>query len=130
MFRILALLLFTVCGWGAEAQWAGTYVGDWASTIGGAKGSFRMTLRAAGADQWQAEVKFTFGDREVTTTVKRLKIAGSKIEVAYEYDLGDARLMSEITGDLKDGKLEGTYQAKTVPDGSPIDDGTWKSARQ
>ncbi len=127
LFVCLMLALSAPC---ADKQWAGTYLGDWSSTIGATKGSFRMTLKSAAGDPWQAEVTFTLGDREVKTTVKRLKIADSKIEVAYEYDLGDNRLMSEITGELANGKLEGRYQAKTVPDGSPIDEGVWKCARQ
>lgn len=126
----LVLLALVVCSPAAEKQWAGTYLGDWISTIGGVKGSFRMTLRQDAAGKWECDVMFTMGDREVKTTVKSLRVGDSKIEVSYEYDLSDIRLMSEITGELAENQLEGRYQAKTVPDGTPIDEGTWKSTRQ
>ena len=116
---------------GAEQPWAGTYQGDWASDASGVRGGFRMTLKAAGEGKWQGEVTFTIAEMEFKTTVKSLKIEGAKIEMSYEYELGDGagRLMSTITGALEGAKVEGRYQAKTVPDGAVVDEGAWKAAR-
>ncbi len=117
---------------GAEAPWAGVYQGDWASDASGVRGGFRMTLKAAGEGKWLGEVTFTIAEMEFKTTVKSLKIEGTKIEMSYEYELGDGagRLMSTITGGLEGAKVEGRYQAKSVPDGGVVDEGVWKAARR
>ena len=86
-----------------------------------------MKLSSAGEGKWQCEVMFTMGERKVETTVKTLRVGEKTIEVSYEFDLGDSRLMSTINGDLTDNKLEGRYQTKSVPDGTPVDEGVWKA---
>ena len=112
---------------GAENQWAGTYAGDWASTSGMAKGDFRITLTPAAEGKWKCEVVFTMGDLEVKTAIKSLEVSESKIEVSYEFDLANNRLLSTVTGALAGSKLEGKYQTKSVPEGAPVDEGIWKA---
>lgn len=113
----------------AEPPWAGTYTGDWSSNVLGVKGSFRLALQERPGGQWECQVMFTMGERKVETTVKSLRVEKSAIEVSYEFDLGESRLMSTIHGERVNGRLEGQYRTKSVPDGTPADEGVWKAAR-
>ena len=111
-----------------QSRWAGTYEGDWSSTVLGVKGSFRLSLSPKPGGDWTCEVLFTMGERKVETTVKSLKVGDKAIDVSYEFDLGESRLMSTIHGELAGDKLEGKYSTKSVPDGTPADEGVWKAA--
>ena len=129
MRALLAIsLLLSLAAPAAEPQWAGTYTGDWNSSILNVKGSFRLTLAPEPGGKLRAEVMFTMGDRKVETTMKSLRLEGNTIECSYEFDLVDNRLMSTIHGELAGGRLEGKYETKTVPDGTPFDEGAWKAA--
>jgi hypothetical protein len=54
-------------------------------------------------------------------------VDGSKIEIVYDFDLGDVKLQSTATGELKGKVLEGSYKTKSLADGSAVDEGTWKA---
>ena len=80
--------------------------------------------------QWKADVVFTMGSDEVKTKVKSVKVDGSKIDIIYDFDLQGTALESTISGQLTGKVLEGTYKTKTVAEGSPVDEGTWKASAQ
>ncbi len=127
--RIAALCWLAGAFAGAQQnRWAGTYEGDWSSTVLAVRGSFRLSLSPKPGGDWNCEVMFTMGERKVETTIKSLKVGDATIDVSYEFDLGDSRLMSTIHGQLDGGKLEGKYSTKSVPDGTPADEGVWKAA--
>jgi hypothetical protein len=73
-------------------------------------------------------VSFDFAGAEVKTNVTVCKIESPRIEAQYDHDLGGNRLQSTIHGERKGDSLAGTYQAKALSNGSPVDDGDWKAA--
>src|SRR6266850_72478 len=101
---ILAITLFA-------AGLAGTYKGTWS---GSGSGDFTITL----------------GGETVKTKVTSLKVDGTKLKVAYQFDLQGTVLESTITGELNGTTLAGDYHTKAVADGSAVDDGTWKATGQ
>lgn len=107
------------------ADLAGTYKGSWS---GAASGDFRITLEPGANGEWKAEIVFTLGNDEVKTQIKSLKVDGSKLDVVYDFDLQGNALESTVTGQLNGKTLEGTYKTKSVADGSPVDEGTWKAS--
>ncbi|MBI4909018.1 MAG: hypothetical protein HY820_35685 [Acidobacteria bacterium] len=128
MLRRYALLLTLACAGIAVAQpnLAGTYKGKW--TGGSAGGDFTIRLEQTGGD-WKATVQFSIADTAIPTTVKTLRVAGARVEVAYEFDLGGNKLQSQLEGDIKDGALSGKYKTKAVADGSAVDEGTCEAKR-
>jgi|ERR1051326_4455245 hypothetical protein len=110
----------------AAADFAGTYKGTWAG--GQAGGDLTMTLRAADDGTPQAQVSFTLGGQDIKCSVTSVKVDGSKIEVVYDFDLGDVKLQSTATGQLSGKALEGTYKTKSLADGSAVDEGTFKAS--
>jgi hypothetical protein len=105
---------------------AGTYKGTWS---GSGSGDFTITLTQAGND-WKADITFTLGGETVKTKVTSLRVDGSKVTIAYQFDLQGTVLESTITGELKGTTLAGDYHTKAVADGSAVDDGTWKTTGQ
>ena len=110
----------------AEKDLAGIYVGAWSGSSGAA-GDFRIQLTLAGG-KLTPDVMFTMGSTEVKTKVTHIAVDGMKLEMKYEFDLGN-RLESTIRGTLSGETLEGRYTTKSVADGSPADDGEWKAKR-
>jgi hypothetical protein len=108
------------------ADLAGDYKGTWS---GAASGDFHIVLTHAG-DDWKAEVSFSMGGDEVHTKIVSVKVDGNKLNLVYQYDLQGTQLQSAIVGELKDKKIEGTYKATTVADGSDVDEGTWSATAQ
>src|SRR5713226_1549659 len=97
MRRFAALLLFAaLCASAADLN--GAYKGTWSG--GQASGDITMTLRTAdGATK--ADVSFAFGGQDIKCNVTSVKVDGSKIEIVYDFDLGDVKLQSTATGELK-----------------------------
>jgi hypothetical protein len=125
--RTAAILLATACVFSAAAaDFAGTYKGTW--TGGQADGEITMTFRSADDGAAKADVSFTIAGQSVKCNVTSVKVDGSKIEVVYDFDLGDTKLQSTATGRLNGKTLEGTYKTKSLGDGSAVDEGTWKAA--
>ena len=118
LFLILAL---TLCA----ADLDGTYKGTWSG--GQASGEITMTLRTTGGAT-KADVSFAFGGQELKCNVTSVKVDGSKVEIVYDFGLGDVKLQSTATGELKGKTLEGSYKTKSLADGSAVDEGTWKAA--
>src|SRR5262249_39816018 len=110
----------------AIASPAGKYVGTW--TGAGGQGDFRISL-APGAVQgeWTADVSFTLNGQEVKCKTAYIKIDGAKLEVAYDFNLGDFKARSTIVGQINASDLSGDYTTKGE-DGSSVDAGTWKAS--
>jgi len=107
---------------------AGQYSGDWKSTGGGGNGSFKMSLEPGAGGTWKMDVVFSFGGTDVKTTMRTVKVEGSKIDASYDFDLMGNALTSHIKGELKGATIEGTYQT-TAADGSAADEGVWNASR-
>lgn len=103
----------------------GTYKGTWSG--GQANGDITLTFRAGDAGATKADVSFTIAGQDVKCNVTSVKVDGSKVEVIYEFDLGDVKLQSTATGQWNGQTLEGTYKTKSLADGSAVDEGTWKA---
>src|SRR5260370_30603511 len=88
------------------ADFAGTYKGTWAG--GQANGDITMTLRTSDDGAAKADVSFTIAGQDVKCNVTSVKVDGSKIEVVYDFDLGDVKLQSTATGPFTGKTLEGT----------------------
>ena len=110
----------------AAADLSGTYKGSWSG--GQANGDISMTFRPGDGGTPKADVSFSIAGQDVKCNVTSLKVDGSKIEIVYEFDLGDVKLQSTASGEIKDKGLEGTYKTKSLADGSAVDEGTWKAA--
>ncbi len=110
----------------AQDDPAGTYKGKWNGASTG--GDFTLQLEKAGA-AWKATVQFTLADNPIPTTVKTLKLDGKRLEIAYEFDLGGNKLLSQLEGELTGGALTGKYKTKALADGSPLDEGTCEAKR-
>ena len=109
------------------ADLAGTYKGSYSGSAG-AGGAFLITLHRSGTD-WKAEVSFDLGG-EVKAKVTSVQVDGSKVKAVYQFDFQGATLESTATGELKNDKLDGTYQTRSIPDGAAVDQGTWNATRQ
>lgn len=104
---------------------AGKYSGTWAGA--GGRGDFKIALApAAAAGEWTAEVSFTLSGQEVKCKTAYVKVDGTKLEVAYDFTLGDLKARSTIVGKIDGANLEGDYTTKGE-DGSSVDAGTWKA---
>src|SRR5579864_4861217 len=118
--RTAAILLATACVFSAAAaDFAGTYKGTW--TGGQADGEITMTFRPADDGAAKADVSFTIAGQSVKCNVTSVKVDGLKIEIVYDFDLGDTKLQSTATGQLNGKSLEGTYKTKSLGDGSAVD---------
>ena len=109
------------------ADLAGTYKGSYSGSAG-AGGAFQITLRQSGSD-WKADVSFDLGG-EVQAKVTSVQVDGPKLKTVYQFDFQGATLESTATGELKGDKLDGTYQTRSIPDGTAVDQGTWNATRQ
>ncbi|HEY1340611.1 MAG TPA: hypothetical protein VGF59_24030 [Bryobacteraceae bacterium] len=121
LFFVLLLLTATA----ADPDVAGKYTGEWKSNGSGAGGDFRMTLQSADAGGWKFEAVFTLSGEEVKTKTQEIKVTGSKIEAAYDFDLQGVTLRSRLTGDWNGKGFEGKYQTTSVDGSAAVDAGTW-----
>ena len=123
--RVVLFLLVACLAWAADTDLAGAYSGPWSGS-GGGSGDIRLKFEQVD-DKWKAEASFTLGGEEVKCLVKSLKVDGAKVQLQYEFELQGNKLKSNITGQLSGRTLEGKYETSTVPDGGPVDSGTWKA---
>ena len=124
LYLFLTALLLSASVLADEAI-QGNYVGDWSGSAGGS-GAIKMLI------EWESgkpkcTVSFTYAGSEIKTNMTLCKVEGTKIEAQYDYDFSGNRLQSTIHGEKKGAGLAGTYQAKALADGSPVDEGEWKA---
>ena len=125
LILVSSFLLLSSLGF-AFAGPAGKYVGTW--TGAGGQGDFRIALAPGGAQgEWTADVSFTLNGQEVRCKTAYIKIDGTKLEVAYDFNLGDFKARSTIVGQINGADLSGDYTTKGE-DGSSVDAGTWKAS--
>jgi hypothetical protein len=105
---------------------SGTFKGTW--TGGQASGDITVTFRPAdGGGTPKADVSFTIAGQDVKCNVTSVKVDGSKVELVYEFELGDTKLQSTVSGQVNGKAMEGSYKTKSLADGSAVDEGTWKA---
>lgn len=124
---LLCLAAISVVSLGAQDKIGlGTYKGTYAGGAGG--GDFHLTLKVDSKGGIAGDVGFTIMGEEVVGKITSLKLDGSKIEFAYDFDIQGTKLQSSGEGTAKGKALEGTY--KTTADGAAVDQGTWKTTLQ
>ncbi len=112
----------------AAPDLAGRYSGDWKSNGSGGNGSFRMNLEHGDGGAWKGDVTFTFGGAEVKTVTREVKVADSRVEISYDFDLIGNELRSRVTGEWNGKGFEGKYQTTSVDGSTPVDEGVWSAA--
>jgi len=123
---LLLFALFAFAGLASASDLNGTYKGTWASDN---QGGGDLTLSFSGAPgSLKAEVSFTNQGETVKCDVKSVKLDNSKLLLVIDYGDSD-RYEATISGTVQDQLLSGTYQTKSLSDGSTGDTGTWKSKR-
>jgi hypothetical protein len=106
------------------AQVAGKYVGNW-TNVNGVTGTVRISLKKPNNSPWQGKVSFTYEGDEATTIIKSVKVNGTQIAMACDYEIQGTEGAVEMTGKLAGNTLQGNYSI-TKGDGSP---GTWRATR-
>lgn len=124
--RFLGTLLLVLT---LNLQTSGKYDGTWSSTNGSQSGDLHITLSEDGA-KWNAEASFAFEGEDIPCKVTRVEVAGTKMVLAYQFDLGGYRLLSTLTGDFASSTVSGKYDTKTVENSQPIDAGTFTATRK
>ncbi|HMD49956.1 MAG TPA: hypothetical protein VKG79_12685 [Bryobacteraceae bacterium] len=127
MHRRILSIAFVLATALSAADLAGTYKGSYSGSAG-ASGAFTIALsQSAGA--WKAGVSFDLGG-DVKAKTTSVEVDGAKVRVVYQFEFQGATLESTAIAELKGSKFEGTYQTKTVGDGSQVDQGQWNATRQ
>jgi hypothetical protein len=125
----LLFLLLLVGVRAADRDLAGKYSGEWKSNSSGGGGAFRMNLELAADGTWKWEVTFTYAGQEVKTTAGQVKVAQSKLEGWYDFDLQGFTLRSRITGEWNGKAFEGKYQSGAADGSATVDEGVWNVAK-
>ena len=129
--RWLAMpLLLLVAAYAADRDLAGHFAGDWSSSSSGVGGGFQLSLDPSADGAWKCEVTFALMGEQVKTTMRQVKVEGSKLDVTYDFTFQGAGLRSHITGTWNGKGFDGTYQTTAVEGGAQVDDGKWSAARK
>jgi hypothetical protein len=107
------------------ASLAGEFSGEWLGE-NGASGSLKLTFKPGKDAAWEMDATFTFEGSAIPTVTKSVVLDGSKLEAVFAWDVQGASASSKLTGELKDDRLEGTYDSTTT-DGAAK--GKWKVTR-
>ena len=109
----------------AAAAPKGEYKGSWKGRDD-SSGDLKIKF-ATGADaKLTAEAVFTFEGTPVPTRTKTLKIEGSRVELAFSWDVQGVSATSKLTGEIKGDRLEGTYESSTAEGAAT---GSWSVTR-
>jgi hypothetical protein len=109
----------------AAASFAGEFSGEWTGE-NGSSGALKLTFKPGKDAAWEMEATFTFEGSAIPTVTKSVAVEGSKVEAVFAWDVQGASASSKLTGELKDNRLEGTYDSTTT-DGAAK--GKWKVTR-
>lgn len=104
---------------------AGDYAGQWRAQ-NEAGGALKLKFSQNKESAWTAEAVFTFDGNDVPAATKSLKVEGNKIDLVIGWEIQGTAATSHLKGELKDDKLEGTYDSTTA-EGAGV--GTWKTTR-
>jgi hypothetical protein len=108
-----------------SASVAGEYTGTWSGREE-STGALRIKLWQDASAVWLAEVMFTYEGADVPTTMKSVKVEGTKVELVFSWVVQGTAAESRVTGELTGDVLEGIYQ-NTTQEGPAR--GTWKVKR-
>ena len=109
----------------AAAAPSGEYKGTWKGRDD-SSGDLKIKF-ATGADaKLTAEAVFTFEGTAVPTRTKTLKVEGSRVELAFAWDVQGVSATSKLTGEIKGDRLEGTYESSTAEGAAT---GSWTVTR-
>jgi hypothetical protein len=109
----------------AAASFAGEFSGEWTGE-NGSSGALKLTFKPGKDAAWEMDATFTFEGSAIPTVTKSVVVDGSKLEAVFAWDVQGASASSKLTGELKDDRLEGTYDSTTT-DGAAK--GKWKVKR-
>jgi len=125
-FFVLFLLLL-LPAFAADTDIAGKHAGEWKSSSSDVGGPIRFTLEGAAGGAWKCELSFGLNGADVKTTMKTVKVEGSKIELLYDFDAGGMTLTSHVTGEWNGSGFKGSYD--TTGGGVPVDSGSWSASK-
>ncbi len=109
----------------AAASFAGEFSGEWTGE-NGSSGALKLTFKPGKDAAWEMDATFTFEGSAIPTVTKSVVVDGNKLEAVFAWDVQGASASSKLTGELKDDRLEGTYDSTTT-DGAAK--GKWKVIR-
>ena len=124
----VCLAFFLAVALGANRDLAGRYSGEWKSASSGNGGAIRFTLDNSAAGAWKCDLTFDLDGGGVKTVMRDVKVQDPKVEFTYDFEVQGATLRSHVIGEWSETGFKGKYET-TLPDGSPVDGGTWSAAR-
>lgn len=127
---MMVLLLAIVAAFAAADDLAGRYAGEWKSGGSGNAGQIRFKLASAPGGGWTCDLTFGLDGSDVKTTMREVKVEGSKLELAYDFDLQGNALRSRVRGGWDGSAFKGTFQTALVDGSAEVDGGTWTATRE
>lgn len=104
---------------------AGEFIGEWRGQDQ-STGALRLKLTAGKDGGWAGSVVFTYGTVDIPTTVKSVRVDGSRLEAVFAWEIEGTAASTKLIGELKGDRLEGTYDSTTAEGAAA---GTWKANR-
>ena len=103
----------------------GEYKGTWKGRDD-SSGDLKIKFTTGADAKLTAEAVFTFEGTAVPTRTKTLKVEGSRVELAFAWDVQGVSATSRLTGEIKGDRLEGTYESSTAEGAAT---GSWSVTR-
>ncbi len=104
---------------------SGEYKGTWKGRDD-SSGDLKIKFTTGADAKLTAEAVFTFEGTAVPTRTKTLKVEGSRVELAFAWDVQGVSATSKLTGEIKGDRLEGTYESSTAEGAAT---GSWTVTR-
>lgn len=104
---------------------SGEYKGTWKGRDD-SSGDLKIKFTTGADAKLTAEAVFTFEGTAVPTRTKTLKVEGSRVELAFAWDVQGVSATSKLTGEIKGDRLEGTYESSTAEGAAT---GSWSVTR-
>jgi hypothetical protein len=121
---LIVVLICAVCA--VAADLTGAYKGTWSGNNG--SGDIQLTFKAVDGNSSKAEASFTYNGETIPCHVTSVKVNGSQVQMVYDFEIDGRQMQTTMTGQLKNKTMDGSYKTKSLPDGSEVDEGTWKAA--
>jgi hypothetical protein len=110
----------------AATSLAGEYAGKWKGE-NEVSGNLRLKLSQGADSKWAADAVFAYEGTDIATTTKSLKVEGNAIELVIAWEIQGVSSSTKLTGEFKDGSLEGKYESGTAESAGT---GTWSAKRK
>ena len=104
---------------------SGEYKGTWKGRDE-SSGDLKIKFTTGADAKLTAEAVFTIEGTAVPTRTKTLKVEGSRVELAFAWDVQGVSATSKLTGEIKGDRLEGTYESSTAEGAAT---GSWSVTR-